>query len=138
MIIASPEKMRDCGHAFASHLQPGDVIALVGDLGSGKTTFVQGLAQALQVAESAYVRSPTFTIINEYAGRIPLFHIDLYRLERPEELAGLGLEDYFDAGGITVVEWADKFRALFPPRTKWITFRTIDERTRAVEGIKSC
>ena len=91
------------------------VIALHGELGAGKTCFVQGLGRALGVARP--VTSPTFTIVNEYRGRVPLYHIDLYRLSGPDEVLALGFDDYLEAGGITAVEWPDRAEGLLPTDT---------------------
>jgi tRNA threonylcarbamoyladenosine biosynthesis protein TsaE len=99
---------RRLGERLGRVLAAGDVVALTGTLGAGKTAFVQGLARGLAVT-SARVASPTFTIVNEHAGRVPLYHVDLYRLEHPEELAEIGLSEYFGRGGVTVVEWFDRF-----------------------------
>ena len=94
---------------LAPHLLPGDVLWLSGDLGSGKTTFAQGLGAALGV--DAPIVSPTFVLIREYAGRLPLYHIDLYRLDNPREAVALGLRDYLDGDGICAVEWAERYDA---------------------------
>jgi tRNA threonylcarbamoyladenosine biosynthesis protein TsaE len=109
----SPEETWALAAELANELAPGTVIALHGDLGSGKTCLVQGLAAALGIDEP--VTSPTYTLIGEYQGRLPLHHIDLYRLSGPEEAVGLGLEEYFDADGITAIEWAERAEGLLPP-----------------------
>ena len=109
----SPEETWELAAELADGLGPGTVIALHGDLGAGKTCFIQGYAAALGIAEP--VTSPTYTLIGEYEGRLPLHHIDLYRLSGPEEALGLGLEEYFDANGITAIEWAERAESLLPP-----------------------
>lgn len=109
----SPEETWALAAELANELAPGTVIALHGDLGSGKTCLVQGLAAALGIDEP--VTSPTYTLIGEYQGRLPLHHIDLYRLSGPEEAVGLGLDEYFDADGITAIEWAERAEGLLPP-----------------------
>ncbi len=96
------------GRAAAS----GDLILLRGDLGAGKTTLTQGIARGLGITGA--VNSPTFTLIKEYAGRLPLFHIDLYRLDDLAEIEALGIEDYLDRGGVSVVEWAERGEPLWP------------------------
>jgi len=101
------------GEALGRRLRPGDVIALVGDLGAGKTTLTQALARGMGIAEP--VTSPTFTLIQEYPGRVPMFHVDPYRLESPEEMADLGFDEYFARNGVMVVEWADRVAVLLPP-----------------------
>ena len=100
----------------------GDVVALVGELGSGKTWFVKGMAAGL--GHPGEVTSPTFTLAHEYeGGRLPLFHFDFYRLDHPDDLLALGWDDYLDAGGVVVAEWADRFPALVPPAARWIELR---------------
>ncbi len=95
------------GRALAAVLRPGDVVALVGDLGAGKTRFVQAVARALGVPEEV-VHSPTFTLIHEYPAAFPIRHCDAYRLRRPEEFADLGLDELFGMDGVAFVEWADR------------------------------
>ncbi len=109
----SPEETWALAAGLADGLAPGTVVALHGELGAGKTCFIQGLAAALGIDEP--ITSPTYTLIGEYEGRLPLHHIDLYRLAGPEEALGLGLEEYFDAGGITAIEWAERAEGLLPP-----------------------
>jgi tRNA threonylcarbamoyladenosine biosynthesis protein TsaE len=104
------------------------VIALHGNLGAGKTCFTQGLAQAAGVKEP--VCSPTYTIISEYRGTVPFHHIDLYRLGGPEEAFDLGLNDYLEAGGITVIEWAERAAELLPPSTIHIRLERGDGEER--------
>ena len=102
------------GQSLGALLQPGDVLLVSGDLGAGKTTFIQGLAAGMGV--QAQVTSPTFTIIHEYQGSsFPLYHIDAYRLERADEINELGLEEYFYGDGVTAVEWAEKIKEWLPP-----------------------
>jgi tRNA threonylcarbamoyladenosine biosynthesis protein TsaE len=110
----------------------GDVIALAGDLGTGKTHLIKGLAAGLGVEDWPYVSSPSFTLINEYRGRIPLYHLDLYRLEGPNEAEELGLDDYFHGPGVTAVEWADKVISLLPKEVLWIRLSFLGERGRSV------
>ncbi len=129
----SPDETFELARSFAQELTPGAVLALNGELGAGKTRFVQGLAAGLGVPSTIYVRSPSFTIINEYrGGRLPLFHFDFYRLDEASELADLGLEEYLDGEGITVIEWADRFPDALPERTQWIAFTVKDECTRTI------
>ena len=93
-------------------LKTGDVVALIGDLGSGKTCLIQGICAGLDVEDD--VTSPTFTLINEYRGRIPVAHVDLYRLEDAESVLDLGYDEYIDGDGVCLIEWADKFPDLLP------------------------
>jgi len=105
-LLYSPDDTRRFAWTVAPLLHRGDVIALVGPLGAGKTLFVEALYSALGVRD--YVRSPSFTLVNEYSGRIPLYHMDLYRLESPDDLEDIGFEEYFYGDGIVAVEWADR------------------------------
>ncbi len=122
----SPEETWRLAAELAGELGPGTVIALHGDLGAGKTCFIQGYAAALGIDEP--ITSPTYTLIGEYEGRLPLHHIDLYRLSGPEEALGLGLEEYFDANGITAIEWAERAEGLLPPDLLHIQIK-VDEQT---------
>ncbi len=102
----SLEETRSLGQAIGAYIESGIAIALTGDLGSGKTAFVQGLARGLDVPERFYITSPTYTLINEYPGRLRLFHIDLYRIGDIDEPADLGFEEIFDGSAVVAVEWA--------------------------------
>ena len=104
----SSDETLTLGDKIGRHLKAGDIVFLFGDLGAGKTTLTQGIAQGLGVGKEEYVRSPTFTLVNQYHGNNPVFHIDLYRIESSHELEDLGLEEVFSDGGITIVEWAEK------------------------------
>jgi len=108
----SPEQTQLLGSYLGKLAQRGDIYLLVGDLGAGKTCLVQGIAHGLDVKEYAF--SPSFVIVREYHGRLPLFHVDFYRLEYIEEIANLGLEEYLYSDGICVVEWAEKGRSVLP------------------------
>ena len=122
IISKSPEETQTFAAALAAELKNGAVLALHGDLGSGKTCFVQGLARALGVRQP--VTSPTFTIVNEYRGRCPLVHMDLYRIGDPDELLSLDFENYLNAEGITVIEWAERSGDWLPGNTMHIYFET--------------
>jgi tRNA threonylcarbamoyladenosine biosynthesis protein TsaE len=121
------------GKNIGSLLRPDDVVALVGELGAGKTQFIKGLAEGAGVGKPTYISSPSFTLINEYLGRVPFYHIDLFRLEQEKEAEELGLEDYFQAGGITAIEWADKIPSLLPEEILWIEIHYTGENTRSLE-----
>lgn len=113
IITKTPQELEYLGSRMAQLVTPGDFLALDGDLGAGKTLFTQGLAQGLGVTED--INSPTFTIIHEYeSGRLPLYHMDVYRLKHPEEMYDLGYEEYFYGNGVTVVEWAQLIEPLLP------------------------
>ena len=127
----SPAATEKLGLEFGRGLPAGSVIALVGPLGSGKTQFVKGLVAAIGAGSEA--TSPTFTLIHEYTGgRAPVYHFDFFRLEDRQSAERLGLEEYFFGDGICVVEWADKFRELIPPRSHWISFDAKSESERVI------
>jgi tRNA threonylcarbamoyladenosine biosynthesis protein TsaE len=132
-ISNSAEETAVFGRERARTVRTGDVIALAGDLGTGKTQFVKGFVAGLE--SGAAVTSPTFTLLHEYTGgRMTVYHFDFYRLEdRPAALC-LGLDDYFFGDGVCVIEWADRFRDLIPPQAKWISFKMKSETARVIEG----
>ena len=103
---------KEFGERLGSLLRGGDVISLIGDLGAGKTTLTKSIGKGLGVED--YITSPTFTLINEYKGRVWVYHFDVYRLEDPEDLLDLGYEDYFYSKGVTIIEWADKIKDILP------------------------
>ena len=121
------------GKWIGKFLQAGDVVALVGELGSGKTHLTQGLAAGVGVGRSSHITSPSFTFIHEYQGRIPFFHIDLFRLTTEEEAEDLGLEEYLGRGGLTAIEWADRIPTLLPEGLLWITLGYRGEHARSIE-----
>jgi tRNA threonylcarbamoyladenosine biosynthesis protein TsaE len=112
-ITGDAGETRALGERLGRRLGPGDVVALYGGLGSGKTTLAQGICRGLGVR--AVVNSPTFTIVNEYCGRCPVYHLDCYRLEGVEDLIGLGYEEYFYGDGVCLIEWAEKAAEALPP-----------------------
>lgn len=107
IVTTSEEQTADAGERLAARLKPGDVVLLYGELGAGKTAFVRGLARGLGAPE-ADVSSPTFTIVQEYGGRLTLYHVDLYRLE-PKEVDDLGLDELVSADGVVAIEWAERW-----------------------------
>ena len=112
-------------------LQPNDVVGLSGDLGAGKTHFVKGLLAGLEGSGEA--TSPTFTLLHEYrGGRLPLYHFDFYRLQSRAEIEEIGFDEYLCDGGVTVVEWADRFPEVLPARTRWLRIRSRDENSREI------
>ena len=130
-ISNSAEETNSFGRQFAGTLRPGDVLALTGELGSGKTEFVKGLADGL--ASKTGATSPTFTLIHEYSGgRLPIYHFDFFRIEDQSAAERLGLDEYFFGDGISVIEWADKFPDLIPQSAHWISFETRSETQRGI------
>lgn len=130
-ISDSPSETEAAGREFAWDLPAGSVVALTGELGSGKTRFVKGLVS--EIGASAEVTSPTFTLIHEYTGgRAPVYHFDFFRIEDRRSAERLGLEEYFFGDGICVVEWADKFPELIPNGARWISFETKSETDRLI------
>ena len=125
LLTASADETRAVGEAVATVLQPGDVVALSGDLGSGKTVFVQGAARALGVDEP--VVSPTFTLVREYAGRLPVTHLDVFRLERIQEVLDLGFEEMLDAGGVVFIEWGDAIETMLPASYLLVALTTTEQ-----------
>jgi tRNA threonylcarbamoyladenosine biosynthesis protein TsaE len=130
LISDSREQTLEVGRLIGAILERGDIVALIGELGSGKTCLTQGMAKGLGVEENVPVVSPTFTLINEYPGKIPLIHLDVYRLSGPRDLEDMGYEEYFEGGGIIVIEWAEKIRDILPAKTLFVSMRYIDENTR--------
>jgi len=111
---ANAEATQALGRALGQLARGGDFVACSGPLGAGKTTLIQGFAEGIGVGQDYYVRSPTFTLMQEYHGRLPLYHFDFYRLSHDDEVWDIGFEDYLEAGGVMIVEWADKFPAVLP------------------------
>lgn len=113
-ISESPKETQALGEKLGKTLKQGDVIALVGDLGTGKTCLTQGIARGVGIASGEVVNSPSYILINEYSGAMPIYHIDLYRLENNEEIAELGLSEYMESDGICVIEWAERMADALP------------------------
>lgn len=132
IISHSPEQTKSIGREIGKVAFRGCVIALCGDLGSGKTVFVKGLAEGLEVDD--FVTSPTFILINEYSGRFPLYHIDVYRL-KSEDMYDLGYEEYFYGNGVTAIEWAQKISNLLPEEHLQINFEYLNETERQISII---
>jgi len=126
----SGEETQTLGAQLAAELDAGAVLALYGDLGTGKTHLVKGIAQGLGLNPSA-VRSPTFTILHTYEqGRLPLYHFDAYRVQTPDEFVELGFEEYVHGDGVTCIEWADRVASLLPPHTLHLTLNHVDPQRR--------
>ncbi len=132
IISHSLDQTRRIGARLAALLQPGDLILLEGAFGAGKTSFTQGIARGLSVGD-AYITSPTFTLINEYEdGRLPLYHVDLYRLDSPDQARDLGLLDYIEGDGVTVIEWPERAAGLLPAQHLTIYLSDLTETKRAL------
>ena len=127
-ISHSETQTRRLGTRLAALLKPGDVLALIGDLGSGKTRWIQGVCQGLDVVEP--VISPTYTLVNEYQGLYPVYHIDLYRIVDTSELLTFGLEDYLYGSGISLIEWADRANDFLPNNYLAIELYHLEETKR--------
>lgn len=133
LITNSPEETFALGTRLAQSATPGWVFGLSGDLGTGKTQFVKGFALGLQIRSR--IQSPTFTLVHEYRdGRLPLFHLDLYRLESTAQIVAAGLEEYFaPTDGISIIEWFERWDGPVPPRLARLFFQHHSETTRAIE-----
>ncbi|MDA3729996.1 tRNA (adenosine(37)-N6)-threonylcarbamoyltransferase complex ATPase subunit type 1 TsaE [Niameybacter massiliensis] len=118
-ISLSEEETFNRGYEIAKNAKKGDIYCLIGDLGVGKTVFSKGFATGLGITE--HITSPTFTIVQEYEGEMPLYHFDMYRIEDPDELEMIGYEDYFFGEGVCLVEWANNVPDAIPDTAKWIT-----------------
>ena len=112
IVSRSPESTQNIGKTLGAYAQPGHVFLLIGDLGTGKTCLTQGVLWGLGSDE--YARSPTFVMVSQYQGRLTLYHIDLYRVDSPDELIDLGLDEYLNGDGVCAVEWADRAPGVFP------------------------
>jgi tRNA threonylcarbamoyladenosine biosynthesis protein TsaE len=131
LITRSPEQTQALGKRLGEITQPGDVILLVGKLGAGKTCLTQGIAWGLGIDD--YAASPSFVLVRELYGRLPLYHMDFYRLENLEEIAELGLDEYLYGNGVSVVEWAEKAMSLLPPENLLIEMEYVAESERRLK-----
>jgi len=118
------------GRALGAMAQPGDIITLEGDLGAGKTTLTQFIGQGLEVDPSCYITSPTFSLMHEYPGRLPMYHLDLYRLSSEEEIFELGFEDYIYGQGIAIIEWPGRLGSMMPEERLHIELLFASETSR--------
>ena len=130
LYTSSPEETEAAGERLAAMLRPGDVVALVGELGAGKTCFIQGLVRGLGATTRA--TSPTFVLINQYRGRVPIYHVDAYRTQSLRELLEIGVDELMGGDGVTVVEWADKLLPLLPPGTIEVRIAGVGDEPRAI------
>ena len=131
VVSRSAQETQALGARIGLRLGRGDVVACIGPLGAGKTCFLQGLARGLGV--TAAVTSPTFVLVNEYRGRLPVYHVDAYRTGSLSELVDLGLEEMLHGEGVTIVEWADKLLPLLPPRTITVSITGLGDEPRRIE-----
>jgi tRNA threonylcarbamoyladenosine biosynthesis protein TsaE len=131
VVSRSAEETQALGQRLGARLGGGDVVACIGPLGAGKTCFLQGLARGLGV--TADVTSPTFVLVNQYRGRLPIYHVDAYRTGSLAELVDLGLEEMLHGEGVTIVEWADKLLPLLPSRTIMVTIAGLGDEPRQIE-----
>jgi tRNA threonylcarbamoyladenosine biosynthesis protein TsaE len=131
----SADETRKLGKIIGAAVSAGTILALFGDLGSGKTSFVQGLAEGLGVSDEYYITSPSYTLINEYPGRHPLFHVDLYRITNSAEIVDIGLYEMLDDDGVVAIEWADRMGKDLPPNHVEVQFEIIDDKTRKISII---
>ena len=128
---ATPDEMMALGARFAAAAMPGDVFALVGGLGAGKTHWTKGFVAAL--VSKTEVTSPTFGLVHEYPdGRLPVFHLDFYRIETAAELVSIGWDELLEQDAVVIAEWADRFPELLPPGTKWLEFAIATDGSRTI------
>lgn len=130
----SEKETWDVGFKLGRIIEKGDIVCLTGELGAGKTVFVKGMASALSVEN--YVTSPTFTIVNEYNGRIPFYHLDVYRISEPEDMFEIGFEEYIYGNGVTVIEWADSIKEILPGEVIWVKIEKNQVNKNDAIGIK--
>ncbi|WP_246542853.1 tRNA (adenosine(37)-N6)-threonylcarbamoyltransferase complex ATPase subunit type 1 TsaE [Fusibacter paucivorans] len=124
------EKTVELASIFAETIKPGDILCLSGDLGAGKTTFTQALCKALGVTE--HVTSPTFNIMNQYEGRLPIYHFDVYRIAEPDEMYEIGFDEYLNGMGVSIIEWAPLVEVLIPEDAVWMIIKTTGETSRTI------
>ena len=130
IITSSPEETKKLGENLAQGFSPGQVVALFGPLGSGKTCLTQGICSGLGVKD--FVVSPSFVLINEYEGKYKIYHIDLFRLEKLSEIINLGYEEYFYGDGICIIEWAEKAKEILPDKRLEIHLKILSEKRREI------
>ena len=133
MISGDPTKTFYIGRILGEALTAGDIVALTGELGAGKTCLTQGIARGLGVPEVYQITSPTFTLVNEYPGRLNLIHLDVYRLSSSRDLQDLGYEEFFFGKGVTVIEWAEKIRDIIPEKSLSVTMAYLDQNQRSID-----
>ncbi len=132
MLSASAEHTRAIGVQLGKLLKAGDVVAFSGDLGAGKTCCIQGIARGLGICDELTVTSPTYTLIHEYQGNVPIYHFDVYRLVNEDDLYDLGYEEYFYGTGVTLIEWADRIHSFLPDDHLALSFHVQDDGVRVI------
>lgn len=133
LLSHSPKETLRLAEGLAQKLKPGAVVALTGEIGSGKTVFIKGLAQGLGVKDSKRVKSPTFVLLHLYEGRIPIYHFDLYRLEKERELDAIGFDEFLtDRGAVSLVEWADRAPRRVPKHAVWVEIKITGPASRKI------
>ena len=132
VLSKSTDQTLELGEKLAKHLRKGDIVCLEGDLGSGKTTLIKGIAKGLHIAPEK-VNSPTFVLMNAYHGRLPLYHFDLYRLEAVHEISSIGYEEFLYGDGVAVIEWAERLGQLMPKEYLRVELKHKGENERAIK-----
>lgn len=131
-LTTSDQETINLGRKLGAGLREGDVIAMSGELGSGKTWFTKGVAFGLGVPEESIITSPSFAFVNKYTGRCPLFHMDIYRLGEISDFLSAGLDEYFYENGVVVLEWADRWPRILPEWSLKVKFEIVDDQTRSI------
>ncbi|NQT95892.1 MAG: tRNA (adenosine(37)-N6)-threonylcarbamoyltransferase complex ATPase subunit type 1 TsaE [Candidatus Omnitrophica bacterium] len=134
MITKTTEETKRMGERLAKLFKGGEVIALSGELGSGKTTFTKGIARGLGVKDPEYVNSPSFVLIKEYKGKLNLYHFDLYRLDNLGDIEYIGIQEYLDDNGVVVIEWAEKLQSLLPKEHIKISISIMGNNKRRLQA----
>jgi len=131
VICSSEQETMKAARSFGELCKPGDIVCLKGELGAGKTHFVKGFVEAFGL-NSTVVSSPTFSIINEYYGKLPVYHFDCYRLENVQEALEIGAEEYFYGDGVSIIEWPERIEPILPAEVKWIEINAINSTERQI------
>lgn len=133
IISQSSEHTFRLGKQLSKRIRAGDILAFCGELGAGKTCFIQGICRGLGVPETRYVTSPSFVILNIYKGRLPIYHIDFYRITHKDEILDLGYEEFFFSEGVCLIEWAERAMDLLPDEYLKITIEAISPNVRKIK-----
>ena len=138
MITHSPKETIELGQKLAKQLSRGDVVLLYGDLGSGKTTFTKGVGKGLGVKNTRQINSPSFVLIKEYEGKMPVYHLDLYRLDNLQDIEDIAVEEYIYGDGVAIIEWAEKMKSILPKKHISVKFiiKGADERGIKIEDLR--